>query len=140
MSQYSSRLYVEVKKVKDWDKLSDLNVEQYGLWSDDFKTLNEIFLYLDVWSCEEGSLFDLAQEISMRISDCIIFADTNDIEAEPYNHIVYYLGDRVKTSDIDENIQEETSLMEPVEWFRQHKVKLDKKQKEYLESFNFNFD
>ena len=75
MSQYTSRLYVEVKKIKDWDKLSDLNVEQYGLWSDDFKVLNEVFLYLDVWSCEEGALFDLMQEISMRIPDCIIFAE-----------------------------------------------------------------
>ena len=138
MSQYSSRLYVEVRKVRDWDKLSDLNVEQYGLWSDDFKILNEIFLSLDVWSCEEGSLFDLAQEISMRIPNCVIFADTKNVETEPYNHIVYYLGDRVRTNYIEEDIQEDTSLMDPIEWFRQNKVKLDKPQKEYLESFNFD--
>lgn len=138
MSQYSSRLYVEVRKVRDWDKLLDLNVEQYGLWSDDFKILNEIFLSLDVWSCEEGSLFDLAQEISMRVPDCIIFADTKNVEAEPYNHIVYYLGDRVRTNYIEEDIQEDTSLMDPIEWFRQNKVKLDKNQKEYLESFKFD--
>ena len=47
-------------------------------------------------------------------------------------HFGYY------QSGISENIQEETSLMEPIEWFRQHKVKLGNNQKAYLESFNFD--
>ena len=139
MSDYKSRIYIEVKNKSDWKKLYDLNVIQYDLWAELFHEIDGKILYLDGdWHCEEGQLFHLLLELTMRIPDCIIFADTSNYEATPYNHILYYLGDRIKTRFVDECLQPDTSLQEPYDWFKRHHVRLSKKQKEYMMSFNIN--
>lgn len=138
MSQYVSRIYMEVKNPEDWQKLYDLNIVQYDLWSELFYELEGKVFYLDgFWSCQEGQLFNFLLEVTFRIPDCIIFADTTDLDAPPYNHILYYLGDNVKTKFIDEHMQEETLIHEPYDWFKRHRVRLTDAQKEYLKSFKF---
>lgn len=141
MSQYVSRIYIEVKEQADWQKLSDLNVAQYGLWDNLFDEVENKFFYLDGdWDCREGQLFNLILEITLRIPDCIIFADTNNIEVNAYNHIVYYLGDRIKTKYLEGTMQNETSLQDPYDWFKLHKIRLGKNQKSYLQLFGFSAD
>ena len=138
MSQYTSRIYIEVRDKKDWKKLKDIEMAQYWLVESFFEDCEDKYFYIDGdWSLEEGPMFDLVFEISSRIPDCIIFADTNNINVDPYNFIVYYLGDRVKTKEMEGDMQWETVLTDPVEWFHQHKIRLGKLQKAYLKEFNF---
>ena len=138
MSQYESRIYMEVKDINDWKKLYELNIIQYDLWSELFYEIEEKYFFLDGdWCCQEGQLFNLLLEFTFRIPDCIIFADTTNLDAEPYNHILYYLGDRVKTQFVEGDLQKETSIQDPYDWFKQHGIRLDKNQKKYLEQYNF---
>ena len=139
MSQYNSRIYIKVKSIEDWKKLSDIDFKEFGFVENPFKGYDKPVFEIDVgWSCYEDDLESIACEITERIPDCFLIGDTTNINVDPYAFIAYYLGDCVECEEIECELQWETQLDEPFEWFAEAGIELDEKQKGYLKKFGFN--
>lgn len=139
MSQYNSRIYIKVKDAEDWKKLEELDFEEFGFYNNPFAGHDKLVFEIDGdWSCYENEMESIADEIVERIPDCFLIGDTTNINVDPYAFIVYYLGDYVDCEEIEGEMQWETQLDEPLEWFEAAGIKLDRKQREYLKKFGFH--
>lgn len=138
MSQYNSRIYVKVKNIKDWEKLSDINFKDFGFWANPFEGHDKnVFEINGDWSCYEDEMEELLYAIDARVPDCLIFGDTTNINVDPYAFIVYKIGDDVDCIEIEGELQWETQLDDPFGWFAAAGIRLNKDKIEILNSFGF---
>ncbi len=139
MSQYYSRIYIKVKDVEDWSKLSKLNLNEYGFYGNPFDGHNRPVFRIDGdWSCREDEMEELVESIAELIPDCLILADTTNINVDPYDFIVHYLGNFVECDELEGEMFHETQLDDPFGWFAYAEVELSDEDKEFLRSFGFS--
>ena len=138
MSQYNSRIFIKVKNAIDWNKLSDVDFSACGFDSNPFIDQDtDTFIIDGDWSCFEDELEDLAQKVVSNIPDCLLLADTSDINVDPFAFIVYNLGNGYDCDNIDTDLQWESDISEPFDWFATAGINLKDSQKEFLHSFGF---
>ena len=102
MSQYESRMHIVVSTPEVWKKLHNLDVEKYGI----FAPADEVFdlagteWEVSDWSCIEKDLKNFVSEVAEAIGkDGIVFADTTNINVDPYAYIVYAAGNGVREKE-----------------------------------------
>ena len=97
MSQYYSRIHIKVKEPNIWKKFEDTDDASFNLA--DLAEQNETSFIIDGdWSCMEYEIEGIVSAISKTLgNDGIIIADTTNINVDPYDYCVYYLGKRVHT-------------------------------------------
>ena len=104
--EYVSRICVKVKENKDWEKLDEVDFEYYDLYYkvSDIKKFGKKF-YIDMeWSSFEDELDELVNDLSEALGEnCIIIADTYNIDVDPYKYCLYYFGDGEKDYYVPEN-------------------------------------
>jgi hypothetical protein len=139
MSQYNSRIFIKVKDVEDWKKLSDIDFKNFGFLANPFDGNDKESFEIDGdWSCYEGELEDFVYAIDSKIHDCLIFADTTNINVDPYAFIAYKIGEDVNCDEIEGDFQWETSIDDPFGWFEIAGIKLSDKKIEILKDFGFD--
>ena len=138
MSQYNSRIYIKVKDVEDWKKLSDIDFKEYGFCGNPFEDYDKLIFEIDGdWSCYENEMEGLLYAIDNRINDCFVIGDTTNINVDPYAFVIYKIGDDVNCREIEGELQWETRLDDPLDWLKKARVRMGKKKKEILASFGF---
>ncbi len=136
MSQYNSRILIQVKNIEDWSKLGDIDFKEFGFYQNPFDGHDQkIFFINGDWSCFEDELLSLANTISEKIPDCMLLGDTTNINVDPYAFIVYYLGEFTCSDELEGDFQWETYLDEPFDWFKAADVNLNDQQRKYLAEF-----
>lgn len=136
MSQYSTRIYIKVKSKEDWKKASRLKLEKYGLWDDALKELdgNEFCIDGD-WSCDEWDLNELVKKISSKIPECIICADTNNYNVDPYNYAIFSVEKKIMTNSTSGSEGYQAEIDNPIAWCKANKHRLTKELKETLKEY-----
>ena len=138
MSQYNSRIFIKVKNISDWNKLSDVDFTSCGFGCNPFTGHDtDTFIIDGDWSCFEDELEDMAQKITAHIPDCLLIADTSDINVDPFAYIAYSLGNGYDCDNIDTDLQWESDISDPFGWFETAGITLQDAQKEFLNSFGF---
>ena len=138
MSQYSSRIFIKVKNVKDWKKLSEIDMQEYGFLSNPFEHHNKLTFKIDGdWSCYEDEMTDIIEEIAALVPNSLIIGDTTNINVDPYNFIVYYIGDGVYSDEIEGDMFFETDISDPIGWLTAADIPLSDEDIEYLAKFGF---
>ena len=95
MAQYESRLRISVKNIDAWQKLNDIDLEPFGIHAkgNEAFNLSDKDWLIDDWSCTEKDLKKFVMELSERLGrDGLIFADTTNINEDPYAYVVYFAG------------------------------------------------
>lgn len=146
--QYCSRIKVLVENLNDWNALKNIKFKDYGLLCTykDFKKSKEFYIDME-WSIVEGDLRSLVREISDALEGkCVIVADTNNINIDPYKYCVYYFGNWTKTFYVPETHWKKVEKIDfcdirnIAEWINVTKIKVSDKEKEYLKKFSVEFD
>ena len=137
--QYYSRLNIKVKSPKVWDKFKDTDDASFDLAR--LSSTSETSYSIDCCYLED-ELFGIVKALSETLEDDgIIISDTNNINVDPYNYCVYYLGDGVKDdyfSILDDERGEmasETSIDDIAGWLDYGGFSVSKKEKEILSEF-----
>ena len=138
MSQYSSRIFIKVQDTNDWKKLSELDMKKYEFYSNPFEGhKGNVFEINGDWSCYEDEMIDLIEEIAAKAPNCLVIGDTTNINVDPYNFIVYYIGDEVYSDEIEGEMFFETDIGDPFGWFTAADIPLSDEDIEYLAKFGF---
>lgn len=138
MSQYNSRILIKVKDIAEWNKLTDIDFSACGFYSNPFEGHDKDTFVIDGdWSCFEDEMEQLASNIVKKIPNCLLIADTTDINVDPFAYIVYSLGNGYECDNIDTDLQWESEITEPFGWFAIAGINLTDKQKEFINSFGF---
>ena len=139
MSQYYSRLHIKVSSPKIWSRFEDEDDASFGL-AELADTNDTSFVFDDEWSSMEDELTGIVSALSETLGeDGIIIADTTNINVDPYNYCIYYLGDRVHTEEFsiysDEDkceMHDEVSIGDIPGWLSYGEFSISKKEKEVL--------
>lgn len=101
MSEYSSRIHIKVSSPEIWKKFDNKDDADFDLAK--LAETNETSFIIDCeWSCMEDELTGIVKTLSKTLgSNGIIIADTTNIDVDPYNYCVFYLGDRVNTREFN---------------------------------------
>lgn len=101
MSEYSSRIHIKVSSPEIWKKFDNKDDADFDLAK--LAETNETSFIIDCdWSCMEDELTGIVKTLSKTLgSNGIIIADTTNIDVDPYNYCVFYLGDRVNTIEFN---------------------------------------
>ena len=88
MSEYKSRINIQVKNVSDWEKLFDIKMkEEWGLGEDAKKVFKvpyskkqTEFIKAEEWSVDSKNLEDLVKTLvkTMGYENCAVVADTTE--------------------------------------------------------------
>lgn len=146
--EYVSRICVKVKENKDWEKLDEVDFEYYDLYYkvSDIQKFGKKF-YIDMeWSSFEDELDELVNDLSEALGEnCIIIADTYNIDVDPYKYCLYYFGDGEKDYYVPENQWKKAEKIGAVdiqkidEWINTTKIKLTPKEIEHLKEFGIDY-
>ncbi len=100
MSQYSSRIHIKVSSPEVWRKFEDEDDASFGL-AELAKRGNTSFVVSGTYlSAEE--LFGIVNALAETLGkDGIIIADNTDINVDPYDYCLYYLGSYVQTEEFN---------------------------------------
>lgn len=103
MSEYKSRINIQVKNVSDWEKLFDIKMkEEWGLGEDAKKVFKvpyskkqTEFIKAEEWSVDSKNLEDLVKTLvkTMGYENCAVVADTTEcsgIEQKCNRSPIYY--------------------------------------------------
>lgn len=145
MSQYSSRIHIQVSTPEIWSRFID-NYDggfELGKLADTNETS---FIINGEWSENECGLDTIVAGVAKFLhGDGIIIADTTNINVDPYYHYVYYLGERVKTyywdclenrrANRDGNIYHYADICDFAEWLNVADIPTTKSEKIILENF-----
>ena len=94
--QYCSRLHIKVSSPKVWKKFENEDDASFDL-AELAETERTSFV-IDDWSSMEDELTGIVEALAETLgSDGIIIADTTNINVDPYNYCIFYLGDEVRT-------------------------------------------
>lgn len=99
MSQYTSRIHIKVTSPSVWGKFAEADDAEFGLA--ELENSNTTSFIIDgEWSCFENEMDGIVNALAETLQgDGIIIADTTNINVDPYNYCVYYLGTYVKTHE-----------------------------------------
>lgn len=102
MSYYSTRINITVKNPEVWKKLFSIDMEQYG-FSCTAETLfsgcDKSFVINGDWSAPNDELDELVDAIAEAAEkECIIIADTSDLNSDEPPYCVYYLGEKTNSN------------------------------------------
>ena len=98
MGQYYSRICIKVRGTSVWKRLYDIKTQNYNLGASGeevFSSKKKMIVISD-WSCDEAGVLKLVKDVAKRLeNDGIVVADTTNINVNPYEYGVYYLGGKV---------------------------------------------
>ena len=98
MSQYSSRICIKVSSPEVWRRFEDSDDAGFDL--DELADTGQTKCAIDVGCWVEDEINSIVEALAETLGDeGIIIADTTNINVDPYNYCVYYLGDCVKTEE-----------------------------------------
>lgn len=135
MSQYESRIAIKVSSPKVWEKFKeedDASLELYSLSNTNTQFYESDCCYL------EDELYGIVEAISKTLGDeGIIISDTTNINVDPYNYCVLYLGDKVRGEYFDcdckkRNMFFNTLISDIPEWLSYGSFSINEKEKEQL--------
>lgn len=102
MSQYSSRIHIKVSSPKVWRKFEDEDDAGFDL-AELAETEITSFVIDGEWSSFESELTGIVKALAATLGeDGIIIADTTNINVDPYDYCIYYLGSYVHTQEFGE--------------------------------------
>lgn len=140
MSQYSARIHIKVATTDMWKKIQ--NTKYPGFDFLDRIDMNDTSFVIDgEWSCQEDTLLSIVASLANSLgNEGIVIADTTNINVDPYDHCVYYLGDGVKATEFStfndtDNLGMmffQTDIHNIAEWLKYGKFNLSKKEKKQL--------
>lgn len=139
MSQYYSRLHIKVSSPKVWKKFEDEDDASFDL-AELAETSHTSFVIDDEWSSMEDELTGIVEALAETLGpDGIIIADTTNINVDPYNYCIFYLGDGVRTDEFSINSEEEkcemhseTSITDIPGWLSYGEFYVSDEEKEQL--------
>ena len=139
MSQYFSRLHIKVSSPKIWSRFEGEDDASFGL-AELAETDHTSYVIDDEWSSREDKLTGIVSALSKTLGeDGIIIADTTNINVNPYNYCIYYLGAQVYTeefsiySDKDKcEMHSEVSIGDIPGWLSYGEFSISQKEKEVL--------
>ena len=121
MSQYTSRIHIKVTSPSVWGKFAEADDAEFDLA--ELENSNTTSFIIDgEWSCFENEMDGIVNALAETLQgDGIIIADTTNINVDPYNYCVYYLGSYVKTHEFGwrssrANMNWDTDIQDIVGW------------------------
>ena len=99
MSQIYSRINIRVSSPKIWEKFIDEDDACFDLA--ELANTNETSFVIDSeWSANDRELYGIVDALADTLgADGIIIADLTDINVDPFDYCIYYLGEEVKTKE-----------------------------------------
>lgn len=135
-----ARIKIKVENMGDLNKLKKLeffNEENY------FKDTDTSFCIDSDWDERDDKLRLLVIEIASVLKNCIVIADTQDIDVDPYKFCVYYFGKEVKWKCFDSYVKvekiDDTDIESIAEWLNVTKVRLSESEKMHLEKYGIEY-
>ena len=99
MSQYSTRINIAVKNPDLWKKLNAIDLGQFGFSctaAELFSSSNRSFVIDGNWSATNDELEEMVELIAKAAEkECIVIADTCDLNSDEPPYCVYYLGEKI---------------------------------------------
>lgn len=159
MSQYNSRLHIKVSSPKVWKKFEDEDDAGFDL-AELADTSHTSFVIDWGWSSIEDELIGIVEALAETLGpDGIIIADTTNINVDPYNYCIFYLGYAVRTDEFSIyseaekcEMQTKTSIEDIPGWLSYGEFNVSDEEKEqlfrfgiasvggYFEEFSTNLD
>lgn len=160
--EFLSRIFIKVRSVKVWKQLYNINLEEYGIFSNGeelFKSSKKTFLIDGDCGLTDNEINGLVCEIAEHLGkDGFVIADSTSISSDPFSSYAYYLGEKVRLgiyqeedkckanesfypSNIDNNLCllcENTAISDAGEWINYGEFKLSKKEQDFLSEFGMN--
>ena len=138
MSQYYSRLHIKVSSPQIWKKFEDEDDASFDLAK--LAETNHTSFVIDDWSSREERLTKIVKVLSETLGpDGIIIADTTNINIDPYNYCIFYLGGKVRKHEFSIYSKEEkcemhfeTSISDISGWLSYGEFRVSKEEKEQL--------
>lgn len=136
MSQHTSRIHIKVSSPKIWQKFVDEDDASFKL-AKLANTEKTSFIIDGDWSVVEKELTGIVKALSETIGeDGIIIADTTDINVDPYNYCILYLGTCVHTvsivSDDKCEMAFKTDIRKIPQWLSYGGFSISEKEKQVL--------
>lgn len=137
MSEYVSRMHIKVSSPEIWRKFEDEDDADFDLarFADTDKTS---CIVGDGWSAFENELFGIVNALAKTLGkDGIIIADTTNLNVDPYDCCILFLGEAVQTEvfDCDDDKCEmffKTNIENIPEWLNYGKFYISQKEKDVL--------
>ena len=101
MSQYATRLHIKVTSPRIWSRFKGEDDAGFGLA--ECALTNETSYIIDQeWGCTEDEIKGIVNTLAKTLgNEGIIIADTTNINVDPYNYCVFYLGDHVRVANFN---------------------------------------
>lgn len=139
MSQYYSRLHIKVRSPEIWNRFKEEDDASFGL-AELAETNHTSFVSDDERPYTEDELFGIVNALAETLDvDGIIIADTTNVNVDPYNSCVYYLGDHVHAEDfiIDFDgdkceMHDEVGIGDILDWLDYGEFSISQKEKDVL--------
>ena len=133
MSQYSTRIHIKVRTPDVWLRYKDEDDAGF-----DLAELAETNQTSDIINGErsavEAELDGIVDALSEQlVEDGIIIADTTNINVDPYDYCVFYLGDGVRSREfMYSEMFFDTSIQDICGWLNHGKFSTSKTEKQVL--------
>lgn len=145
MAEHYSRIHIRVSSVKVWERFegnNDFDLQDIISFLTFSGKEGRTSCVLDNWSWRELELEDKVKALAKVLDrDGIVIADTHDINVDPYNYCVYYLGGRVRKKAFNwSKMYYETNIEDIPGWLNYGKFyKVSDKEKKVLINCGFIF-
>ena len=146
MSQYSSRINIQVSSNEMWKNLKNIDFEKYGIDNsikNEFENYtNNNYIIDGDWSASEAELERLVYEIAVALNfETIIIADTTNIDVDSCNYCVFFIAERVKSKYFGDNSKKcemfySTKISDIQEWLEYGNFRISEKEQEKLSKFD----
>lgn len=140
--EFCARIHIRVKSVGTWEKLKDIDTEDYGF----FRPAKELFDLSDLdftgtsddWSVDGGTVHWFVREVAEALQgEGIVIADSSNIDVDDNIYCVYYIGKEVKSQEFYGDSDKAEWHVFPdniVEWLNFGEFALDRDEVALLES------
>lgn len=143
MSQYSSRIHIQVSSPEVWSRCAGYDGTGFDL-AKLARSDQTAFVTDELGAVNESKLERLVENLAQALeADGIIIADTTNINVDTYEYCVFYLGGRVRTKEfsLDRNAKKsdmffETDIQNIEEWLSYGEFSVSQKERSVL----FRFD
>lgn len=142
MSQYSSRMHIQVSSPEVWSRCAGYDGTGFNLaklaGSDQTSFVSD-----ELGAVNESKLEKLVENLAQALgADGIIIADTTNINVDTYEYCVFYLGGRVRTKEFSlyRNAEKsdmffKTGIQNISEWLSYGEFSVSKKERSVLFRF-----
>lgn len=143
MSQYSSRMQIQVSSPEVWSRCAGYDGTGFDLAK--LATSDQTaFVTDELGAVNESKLERLVENLAQALgTDGIIIADTTNINVDTYEYCVFYLGGRVRTKEfsLDRNAKKsdmffETDIQNIEEWLSYGEFSVSQKERSVLFCFD----